>query len=230
MKVVAVIPARADSKRLPRKNILKLGGITLIDRSINFARKLKFIDDIVISTDDSYIIKKNRKKKFLKVFNRSKNLSGKNVKTIDVLIDVIKEYEKNFDRIETILLLQATSPFRSKKKIYYAYKKYKEFKKIKSIISVSENNSTEGRKFDIKNSNLYHSRNADIYKKKIYKVNGNYYIASSDFLKKNKSFYFKKKTFPVILKSPCLSVDIDTRKDLLMAKSFLGKTLEDLNE
>ena len=170
MKVVAVIPARADSKRLPRKNIQKLGGITLIDRSINFARKLKFIDDIVISTDDSYIIKKNRKKKFLKVFNRSKNLSGKNAKTIDVLIDVIKEYEKNFDRIETILLLQATSPFRSKKKIYYAYKKYKKFKKIKSIISVSENNSTEGRKFEIKNNNLYHSRNTDIYKKRIYKT------------------------------------------------------------
>ena len=225
MTVIAIIPARVGSQRLIKKNRRKLGGISLIDRSVGLAKKLKFVDDIVISTDDLTIIKKNKKKKFLKVFKRSKNLSGKNIKTIDVILNVIKQYEKNFDKIETILLLQTTSPFRSKKKIYYAYKKYKEFKKMKSVISISENNFSKKRKFEVKNNNLFHLRHAGVKKRKIYRINGNFYIASSRFLKKHRSFYFKRKTYPVILKSPHLLVDIDTKKDLLKAKSFLKKKL-----
>ena len=192
---------------------------------LKLAKKLKFVNDIVISTDDSTIIKKNNKKKFLKVFKRSKNLSGKNIKTIDVILNVIKKYEKNFNKIETILLLQTTSPFRSKKKLYYAYKKYRKFKKMKSVISISENNFSKKRKFKIKDNNLLHLGHANIKTGKIYQINGNFYIASTYFLKKYRSFYFKRKTYPIILKSPHLLVDIDTKKDFLKAKSFLKKRL-----
>ena len=54
-----------------------------------------------------------------------------------------------------------------------------------------------------------------------YQINGNFYFASKNFLKKYKSFYFKKKTYPIILKSPHLLIDIDTKKDLIKAKGFL---------
>ena len=46
---------------------------------------------------------------------------------------------KNFNKIKTIILLQATSPFRSIKKIENGYKKYLRYKMQKSIVSVSEN-------------------------------------------------------------------------------------------
>ena len=63
MKVVAIIPAREGSLRLPKKNRKKLLGLPLIYWSINFAKKLKFIDDIIVSTNDKVIIKKLKKLK-----------------------------------------------------------------------------------------------------------------------------------------------------------------------
>ena len=64
MKIIAVIPARAGSVRLPKKNIKKLNGIPLIIRTIQFAKKLKFINDIVVSTNDPSIIKMNKDNKY----------------------------------------------------------------------------------------------------------------------------------------------------------------------
>ena len=52
-------------------------------------------------------------------------------------------------------------------------------------------------------------------------MNGNFYIASKNFLKKNKSFFQDGKTLPVILNSKRLNVDIDTKKEYITAKKFL---------
>ena len=54
-KVLAIIPARGGSKRLPRKNILDLGGKPLIWWTINAAKKSKYIDRVIVSTEDSEI-------------------------------------------------------------------------------------------------------------------------------------------------------------------------------
>ena len=45
-KVIAVIPARGGSKRLPRKNILPLGGKPLIGWTIEAAQNSTYVDDI----------------------------------------------------------------------------------------------------------------------------------------------------------------------------------------
>ena len=52
-----------------------------------------------------------------------KKFCGDKVKTITIVFDVIKRYEKLFGKIDTILLLQPTSPFRSKKKFRNRFKK-----------------------------------------------------------------------------------------------------------
>ena len=54
-KLLAIIPARGGSKRLPRKNILNLAGKPLIAWTIDSALKSKYIDRIVVSTDDKEI-------------------------------------------------------------------------------------------------------------------------------------------------------------------------------
>ena len=64
MCVLAIIPARKGSMRLPNKNIKSLRGIPLIEWSINTAKKLNFVDDIIITTNDQKILKKLKKKKF----------------------------------------------------------------------------------------------------------------------------------------------------------------------
>ena len=54
-KILAVIPARGGSKRLPRKNIKKLGGKPLIHYTIQACLKSSLITDHVFSTEDQQI-------------------------------------------------------------------------------------------------------------------------------------------------------------------------------
>ena len=54
-RLLAIIPARGESKRLPRKNILNLAGKPLIAWTIEAALNSKYIDRIVVSTDNQEI-------------------------------------------------------------------------------------------------------------------------------------------------------------------------------
>ena len=221
MNTVAFIPARANSKRLPKKNIKKLNGISLVEHSVRFARTLKFVDDIIISTDDKKIIKMYKKFKFIKLFKRPKRLSTNKSKTVSVISHTLKKYEKKFNRAETIILLQPTSPFRSNKIVHLAYNIYNKLKKKKSIISVSKSNYSLKRNFYIKNRNLELVNKKTNRHKDVYQINGNFYIANKNFLNRYKSFYYTKKTIPIILKSKSLSIDIDTKEDFDKARRVI---------
>ena len=52
MKIVTFIPARGGSKGLKRKNLKPLGGIPLIAWPIKHALECKYINDVVVTTDD----------------------------------------------------------------------------------------------------------------------------------------------------------------------------------
>ena len=52
MRILVLIPARGGSKRLHRKNILSLGGKPLIEWSVNTAKLIPEVCDILVSTDD----------------------------------------------------------------------------------------------------------------------------------------------------------------------------------
>tara|TARA_B100001123_G_C15304294_1_gene1022091 strand:- start:995 stop:1666 length:672 start_codon:yes stop_codon:yes gene_type:complete len=222
MKVIVVIPARKGSLRLPNKNRKKLLGKPLIDWTIDFAKRLKFVDDVIVSTNDKIIVNKIKKHKIVKTFIRPHILSGKKTKTVNVILHLLKRYEKNFGKVEAVLLLQPTSPIRSLKKLQYAFKKYKYFKRKKSVMSVSKTNSLDKKNYKIKNNNLL-PLNCKNKKKFSYQANGNFYIASPLFLRKHRSFYFKNLTYPIILNSKSLSIDIDTIIDFKMAERAMKR-------
>lgn len=54
-KNLAIIPARGGSKGIPRKNIRLLAGKPLIAHSIENALKSKYIDRVIVSTEDEEI-------------------------------------------------------------------------------------------------------------------------------------------------------------------------------
>lgn len=64
MKLLAIITARKNSKRLKNKNKKILGGKPLISWTIDFAKKIKKFQDILITTDDEEILNIAKKKKF----------------------------------------------------------------------------------------------------------------------------------------------------------------------
>ena len=94
MKVLAIIPARAGSIRLPKKNRKKLLGLPLINWTVNFVKKLNFVDDTLITTNDKYILEQFRDKSSAKVFDRPEYLASKSSNIIDVIIYELKRYEK----------------------------------------------------------------------------------------------------------------------------------------
>ena len=220
MSVLAIIPARRGSTRLPNKNRKILCGIPLINWSINIAKKLKFVDDIIITTNDEIILKKLKKNNFVKILKRPNKLSRNATNLIEAVIHSIKFYEKKFKEIKTILLLQPTSPIRSLKLINLGYKKYINFNKKKSIVSVSEGSNPDKRLFAIKRKRLKLYQGKEVIDN-LFQINGNFYFASANFIKKNKSFFKDGNTYTISLKSRKLAMDIDTIKDFRRVEQYL---------
>ena len=216
MKILVIIPARKGSKRLKKKNILKLGNKPLVQITIEFAKKLKNIFDIIVSTDDKAIVKIANKFNVKAPFIRPSSLSNDKTSSASVCVHAINFYEKKYKNIDAILMLQPTSPFRSVKSINSAIKNFKE-SKYKSVVSVNKLNLNPKTIIKKKQSgNQYFLRK----KEKLYEINGNFYLINKDlFLKKKK--FFLSNTFLFNLKNFEETIDIDDINDLKMAKTFI---------
>jgi CMP-N,N'-diacetyllegionaminic acid synthase len=117
-KYICIIPARKGSKGIKNKNIVKLCGKPLIQHTIDTAKKIINISDIIVSTD-SPEIKKIIIKNNLNFYGyRPKKLSDDYALTKDVVAYEVKKIEKKLkSSYEGIILLQPTCPFRDYKKI-----------------------------------------------------------------------------------------------------------------
>lgn len=132
-KVLAIIPARGGSKRLPRKNILPLGGKPLIGWTIEAAKNSAYIDDIFISTDDQEIAVVASQFGITVPELRPEELSTDTATTQSVLFYTLEKYAKEAD---IVVLLQPTSPFRTAKHIDEAIESLVE-KSAFSVVSVT---------------------------------------------------------------------------------------------
>ena len=138
-KLIAVIPARGGSKGLPKKNILDLHGCPLICWSIEFALEQAHVDRCIVSTDSSEIAQIARQAGAEVPFLRSEHLSSDTAKTADVILDVIQRC--SLDRDNKIILLEPTSPYRTKATFCKALSLF-DYPECKKVVSVSEAVST----------------------------------------------------------------------------------------
>jgi CMP-N,N'-diacetyllegionaminic acid synthase len=113
--VLVVIPARSGSKSIKNKNILKINRKPLINYSIEYAKKSKIVDNIIVSTDSKKYLNLIRKYKLTIPFLRKKLLSGHNTPDYPVIKDALLRCEKHFNKIfDIIIILRPTSPFRER--------------------------------------------------------------------------------------------------------------------
>ena len=121
-KIIAVIPARKDSKRIKNKNLLNLDGVPLISYSIHYAKKSNLIDRVFVSTDGSKIASVS--KKFgAEVIIRPKKLCDDIIMPDFAVIHAV-EYIKNnlkYD-FDYVVFLQPTTPLRKKGELDKAIK------------------------------------------------------------------------------------------------------------
>ena len=113
LKILGIIPARGGSKEIKRKNLLKIGGKTLVELAIKSAKKSKLLTRIILSSEDKEILKIAKKAGVEIPFIRPKKLAKDNSSTFSVLKHAVKWLEKNENwRADIIVLLQPTTPFR----------------------------------------------------------------------------------------------------------------------
>ena len=110
LKVIALIPARGNSKGIDRKNLLLYKGFTLIENSILNAKESIFVDEIYVNSDDAEILEKAGRHD-VNIYKRNPNLARDNSTANDVLSDFIKHFK--FEKDYFILYLQPTSPRRT---------------------------------------------------------------------------------------------------------------------
>lgn len=108
-RILAVVPARGGSKGIPHKNIVKVKGKELLAYTLDAAKASKYIDEIIVSTDD-ILIEQVAVRENVKVLQRPKELAQDMSRTIDVLLHVIGNIDDDFDYL---VLLQPTQPLRT---------------------------------------------------------------------------------------------------------------------
>ena len=104
-KILTVIPARQNSKRLRDKNIKLWNGKPLIHWTIKSALKSKYDQEIIFSSDSIKYNKIALKSGANVPFVRPRELAKDNVQTKDVVINIIKYFEKKNIFFDLILLL-----------------------------------------------------------------------------------------------------------------------------
>ena len=109
-KVLALIPARGGSKGLPGKNVRLLGGKPLLAWSVQAAKASKYVDRIVLSSDDAEIMAVARAAGCDVPFTRPADFATDSAGVQDVVIHALDSLGEAFDYV---VLLQPTSPLRS---------------------------------------------------------------------------------------------------------------------
>ena len=107
---VAIIPARGGSKGVPRKNLRRVGGIPLVERAVRAAVAASAVDLVVVSTDDDEIAEVGAAAG-ARVIRRPAEIAGDTASSESALLHVLDELEAGGAHVETVVFVQATSPF-----------------------------------------------------------------------------------------------------------------------
>ncbi len=232
-KAVVIICARGGSKGIKNKNLKKIGNLSLIEKSIKIAKKLKNIRQIIVSTDSVKIARIAKKSGAIIPELRPKNLAKDNTPEIKVwkyLIKLlIKEKQYKFDINNDFLIsLSPTSPLRELRDIKRGIKKFLSNKNNDALVSISEPYRNPYFNMVKKNNDrlqLVCSSRKKIYRRQdspiVYDMNTVVYIFKPSFILKANHLFDGKVTSIVTDKKS--SVDIDDKIDLKFAKSLLKK-------
>ena len=217
---VAVIPARANSKRIKNKNIINFFGKPIIYYAITTALKSKLFDRVIVSTDSKKIAKISRKFGAETPFIRKARISDDKTTVIEVVKDVLNNINNEKTVIDTVTLIYPCTPLL---KVSTLKEALNNFKKSKSnfLFSISKYPSKIQRALILKKNNKtkslypqFEKSNSQIFPETYYDT-GQFIIGNSKSWTKNISVHNNGEGF--VLSYP-ENIDIDNIEDLNNAK------------
>ena len=231
-KIIAIIPARGGSKGLPKKNVKEIMGKPLIAWTIEQALASKYLDKIVVSTDNEEIKLISEKYGAEVPFLRPKVLARDDSPTIDVIMHAINWFEKREEYFDIIVLLEPTSPLRKEDDIDNAIELFiKNIDKADSLVSVGDvhlENPYIMKKFEKGYVKSFIEINEEIYQRqqlpKVYFPYGVIYLSKTDALKKYKTFY-QERTIPYYIER-WQNYEVDDIYDFICAEAIIKYKLK----
>lgn len=204
--VLGVIAARGGSKRVPRKNIRLVAGRPLIAWSIEQARASKYIDRLVLSTEDEEIAGVAREWGCETPFLRPASLASDDTPGADPVLHALGQLP-GFDYV---VLLQPTSPLRSVSDIDAAVEACVTAGAPSCVSVTSARKSRHGLYF--LESNQLRPAVSSGDDRQLFSLNGAVYVARSQWLLQHETF-ISPQTIAYVM-PPERSLDIDTEADL----------------
>lgn len=219
-KILAIIPARGGSKGVPRKNIRDLAGKPLIAWTIEEAKKSRYIDRLILSSEDEEIIEVAKQFDCEVPFKRPLNLAQDDTPGIEPVLHAIEQCPG----YDYVVLLQPTSPLRTVEDIDGCIEKLLA-SDADFCVSVTEPDKSPYWMYTVHNDRMVPllpkeelvTRRQDL--PKVYALNGAVYVGKSNSLIKEKSF-LTEQTLGFTM-NQINSVDIDTELDFRYCEFLL---------
>jgi CMP-N,N'-diacetyllegionaminic acid synthase len=217
---LAIVPARSGSKRLLGKNILDFVGKPLIAWTVEAAKGSGYIDNVLVSTDSMDIANAAIDAGASFEGLRKQELAGDNVPLIDVVVDLLRQRAK----LPTFtVLLQPTSPLRTSTHIDEAIELMGDKDAVISVTKLDKPN--EWSTFlppDMSLAGFMDASTKNLQSQDLpsrFALNGAIYVVRTERLLTERSFMLSDNIVGYEMRSD-VSIDIDTKLDLLMAKGL----------
>lgn len=225
LRILALVPARGGSKRVPGKNIRLLGGRPLIKWSIDALNGIADICDVLVSTDDAAIAEVARAAGAIVPWLRPNELATDTAKSVDVCLHALDWYEREKGEVDGVLLMQPTSPFRSRDTIVRGINLFREHNR-RSVLGVAPTQTHPMWCFEIQGESMRpyiisvesNLRSQDL--PPAYVISGVLYLLTPRELRECRTFY-NDSTVPLIVDRPEEGIDIDTEWDWAIAEAYL---------
>lgn len=222
-RVLAVIPARGGSKRLPRKNILEIDGHPMIAYTIMAARNATRITDWVVSSEDDEILQVAERYGATTPFKRPNNLATDNIRNIDVVLHALEHMENvSGQKYDIIVLLQPTAPIRKASHIDDAIERLWQ-SNLPSLAAVKgpfQKRDPILKRIDQDGNLVRYCTNSELDPREpFYIYNAALYAVKRDYFVKERRFTSDKQV-PFVMDKYC-STDVDDLADMTVAKIYL---------
>lgn len=228
--VVAIVPARAGSKGIPRKNSKPFGGIPLIARAVQGAVAAHRVTRVIVSTDDDEMLQLAVDAGAEAPFKRPPHLATDTARTVDVIAHMLDFLRDSGEEPDMFVMLQATSPFRTSADIDGGIEALWNSHEHEALVSVCEAAHHPMKMHKIEDGSLkpfVHNPYGTVNRKELptaYQENGSLYIQTVASFRKNMDAFYcglkSNKIMPYLMPAES-SVDLDTQLDWVMGEMLL---------
>jgi CMP-N,N'-diacetyllegionaminic acid synthase len=236
LRILAVIPARGNSKGLPGKNIRPLAGLPLLAHSVRAAARTPEVTRCVVTTDSAEIADIARAHGGDVPFLRPAELAADDTPMAPVVRHALESVEREEGRpYDAVLLLDPTSPARVPAQLAEAARRLAATPALDGVVSVSEptfNPVWVGvRPDDVRGGALsrYFSAGTGITRRqdvsRFLRINGNFYLWRAVFVRRLEASWFDEGTHAGLEIPEAQAFSIDDDYEFRLIEALVGAGL-----